>query len=138
MKNLSYVSALLTSYVFSSCSYEEPVFITSFSKEASTTGVYICDVVTINGIITLSDPDNEFIRSAQNSACGYNPGTISSGTPIRATTAVVDPTDPSKYHLTTTCYRIITNMAGISYPSNYWRPCSPNTAKLHYQYRDLR
>lgn len=101
-------------------------------------GVYICDIVTVQGKVTLDSADDEFVRSATNSTCGYVPSTVAATTPTRGTTAVVNVNNKKEYFLSTTCYRIITDMSGITYPKNYWRPCSPEQAKLFYEYRDIR
>lgn len=101
-------------------------------------GVYICDVVTVQGKVILDSADDELVRSIENPACGYVPSTITKAQPTRGTTAVANINNKKEYILSTTCYRIITDMSGTSYPTNYWRPCAPEQVKLFYEYRDLR
>lgn len=102
------------------------------------TGYYICQVVKVSCTVNVQDPDEEMIRGVSNeSRCGFVPGTASTSSPIRGTQAIVNPSNPSQYTITSVCYKIITNMGGIAYPSNYWVPCNPNDVTLFYQYRSF-
>lgn len=94
------------------------------------TGIYICDVVEISAT-TDADP-NLIYRSVVDNECGYVPNTIDDPSPVIGTQAA-DIAGQYSYTLKTVCYRIISNTAGIQFPSNYWIPCPPEQAKLKYQ-----
>lgn len=97
-------------------------------------GVYICDVATVWIEIDVPDPDAMILRGVNDNRCGYLPSTVKDATVTRGT--YIDTNQPSgsrKQKVATTCYRIITNMAGYNYPKNYWRPCAPEDVKLVYQ-----
>ncbi len=97
-------------------------------------GVYICDVATVWIEIDVPDPDAMILRGVNDNRCGYLPSTVSNATVTRGT--YIDTNQPAgskKQKVATTCYRIITNMAGYNYPKNYWRPCAPEDVKLVYK-----
>lgn len=102
------------------------------------TGTYICQVVKVSCTINVSNPDDEIVRGVSNDTrCGFVPGTASTSSPVRGTQAIQNPSNLNQYTVTSVCYKIITNMAGMAYPSNYWVPCSPDDVTLYYLYRSF-
>lgn len=94
------------------------------------TGVYICDVKEITAV-TSANP-NMIYRSVEDNDCGYISSTVSTSSPVIGTSAVEN-VGQNTFTLKTTCYRIISNAAGMQYPSNYWIPCPPEEALLKYK-----
>ncbi|MCM1079001.1 MAG: hypothetical protein NC344_04870 [Bacteroidales bacterium] len=100
-------------------------------------GIYICQVVKVRGTIVLNNPDDEVVRAVEDDRCGYVPGTVGTEKPVRGVELEENLNMPGTYTLTTNCYKVISSLSGVAYPSNYWIPCSPDEAKLCYKYRSF-
>lgn len=97
---------------------------------------YICEVVKITTQIQVSNPDDELIGKVTNDdRCGYIASTVATSSPVRGTEVIQDSNNPSAYHVTTTCYRVISSASGKHFSANHWLPCKPEEARLIYKYR---
>lgn len=110
--------------------YTKQKVLMSAATPMGTAGIYICDVVEISA--TTDTNSNLVYLGVVDNECGYTPNTIDDSSPVIGTQAIHNAVS-NNYTLKTICYRIISNTAGIQYPSNYWIPCPPEQAKLKYQ-----
>lgn len=95
--------------------------------------VYVCKVYTITAVTT-NNP-NRIYFSADDDECGFKP-TATNKDPIVRGTRAYDNSDGT-YTLKTVCYKIISNLAGVTPSGDGYIPCDPYKALLKYKYFDM-